>query len=289
MGIFDWLIGDLLPKEFTKESAANLMASHLKSRAELGDPGAQSDFGIICISGDGVPKDESTGLYWLKKSANQNFLHAEVALGNLFLSGTPCCRKDYNQAMEWYFKAVSHRSGELDANDNRAIFQAIAGLGCIYSKGKGLPRRTDEVINLLSTHADGVPNAYYLGRIFATGCYGRGIDEGKSLAWFSVMMVNDLRNSEELSNASEEFGIARRVELEYADQEGKRLDLTEIVRTMIKASSSGIAEAQYAMGIAHWYGWRGLQQNKERAIRLLEYASAQGHVRAQRLLTQLND
>ncbi len=286
MAIFDWLTGGLKSesvypeRDFTKN-----LASCIKSRAELGDPKAQWNLGIMLTNGEGAPKDEAAGLKWLKKSAEQKFLDAEVTLGNLFLAGSSCCQQDYNEAMQWYFKAAGHASVELEeSRKNRLlILHAISGLGYIYAKGKGLPSRMEEVIDLLSSNTKGVPIPYYLGYIFATGCDGQLVDEGKAVDWFLVMMVNDLGNSEDVGSPS-----GQRLLLQYSDQEGKRLDFNDIIKFIAKASSKGVAEAQYALGIAHWYGWRGLQQNKELAIQLFEYASAQGDCRAKKLLLQLS-
>jgi TPR repeat protein len=220
----------------------------------------------------------------LKKSAEQQLLDAEVALGNLFLTGTSCCPQDINEAMEWYFRAASHAASDLeeDRRNRSLLLHAISGLGHIYAKGKGLPSRTAEAITLLSANTQGVPIPYYLGYISLLGGPWLVRDEGKAINWFLVMMGNDLRNSQELGSPS-----GQRLLLEYSDQEGKRLNFNNIIEFLAKASCDGVAEAQYALGLAHWCGWRELEQEKERAIHLFECASAQGEPRAQKLLLKL--
>lgn len=284
MGIFSWLFGDSKYEPISLETGMNKsMVSAINAVAELGSPRDQYNYGIRCMNGEEVLNDEAAGFEWLKKSAHQHFLSAEVALGRCFSTGTSYCNQDYSEAIEWYFKAASHPASELDAHGRCEIIEAICGLGFIYAKGKGLPKRTGEVIELLSANTEGVSQPYCLGYIFASGCYGQSANVEKAVAWFGLMIANDLRNSEELSAGF----IDGRFECGYVDNERNPLDFKKVIEFIIEVSNMGIAEAHYVMAVVYWHGWRGVQQDKRRAVQLLEYAAAQGHVAAQDRLAQI--
>ena len=58
-----------------------------KESAEMGDPGAQYEFGLFVLEGKEVPKNETKAADWLRRSADQNYAMAQYALGSLYVQG----------------------------------------------------------------------------------------------------------------------------------------------------------------------------------------------------------
>ena len=134
--------------------------------ARKGDKTAQYDLGIKYLNGDGVPKDYSQSLLWLKKSAGQGFPEADYNLGLIYFNGWGV-PKDPKEAAQWFRK--SSRSGvsqaqsflrgllesgsvppdESDLKDlkdlaNRGDAQAQYIIGSFYYKGNGVQKDLEE-------------------------------------------------------------------------------------------------------------------------------------------------
>ena len=71
---------------------------------------AQYAIGICHLSGDGVPRDASEGLYWLQRAADQHFAHAQDALGKYhYRNGNE------QEGKRWWRRAAmrGHETAEL--------------------------------------------------------------------------------------------------------------------------------------------------------------------------------
>jgi len=89
--------------------------------ANLGNPKAQNNIGIMYKCGEGVEKDEHQGCEWLLKAANQGNPIAQYNIG--YGEGV---EKENHQAFEWYLKAA-----------NQGIPRAQNNIGMMYKHGKG--------------------------------------------------------------------------------------------------------------------------------------------------------
>lgn len=283
MGIFDWLLGNSdspLPQDIGKK-----LAMMKKEGAESGNPLQQYNYGIECLNGENVPKDVNAGLAWLRKSADQNFLMAQSTLGNIYAKGAYDCSPDYRHALGWLYNAATqHRLEDLDEFDKRHRVSAICSLGLLCARGEGDPIIIDDVIDLLEEHLDNVPCPYSLGCIFATGTAGKDIDEDRSSVFFLQTIVNDIRNSDELSKLDPD---GRRIVCGYADFDGSPLDFGKAIKYLNDFASKGISPALCAKGIIHWYGWWGAKLDQKLAIELIKRASNQGDDRASAILAML--
>lgn len=80
------------------------------------------------INGYGVKKDEDKGIEWLKKSAAQGNIDAELSLGTEYQNGQMMIRNT-QEAAKWYLLAAQH-GNSLAQRD----------IGMLYAKGIGVPR-----------------------------------------------------------------------------------------------------------------------------------------------------
>jgi len=290
MGIFDWLLGNsdpLLSKDPNYKFSMMLKqyAVTMKKEAESGDHRQQCNYGIQCLNGENVPKDINAGLAWLRKSADQNFFTAQFTLGDIYAKGTYGCSPNYRHALGWLYNAATqHRLEDLDEVEKRFRVSAICTLGSLCANGEGDPIIIDNVINLLEEYLDNVPCPYILGCIFATGTTGRDIDEDRSSVFFFQMIVNDIRNSDELGKLDPD---GRRIVCGYANFDGSPLDFGEAIKYLDDFASKGISPALCAKGIIHWYGWRGAKLDQKLAIELIRRASNQGYDQASVFLANI--
>jgi TPR repeat protein len=98
----------------------------LKAKAEAGDADSEYQLGFRYSNGDGVPKDFSKAVKWLRKAADQSNVQAETALGYCYATGQGVA-KEQTEAAKWYRKA---------AEQNFA--QAQISLALSYALGQGV-------------------------------------------------------------------------------------------------------------------------------------------------------
>jgi len=74
--------------------------------AERGDADAQFELGLRYLTGEGVEKDLTKGVDWLRKAAEEGHLRAQHIFGSIYEEGTGV-EKDPVKAAEWFEKAAS--------------------------------------------------------------------------------------------------------------------------------------------------------------------------------------
>lgn len=82
-------------------------------QAALGNAKAQYELGMIYNLGEAVAKDKIQAVYWIRRSAEQGYSEAEVALGTMYINGhyqKEGVPKDYRQGKEWIGKAARQGS-----------------------------------------------------------------------------------------------------------------------------------------------------------------------------------
>jgi len=76
-----------------------------RKAADLGDPIAQYNLGVMCRSGQGVPQNNSEAARWYQKAAEQGDPDAQKNLGDLYRRGEGV-REDARTAVSSYQKAA---------------------------------------------------------------------------------------------------------------------------------------------------------------------------------------
>lgn len=99
-----------------------------RTKAEAGDPEAQSSLGWAYYNGDGVAEDAVEAVKWFRRSAEQGNPSGQNRLGVAYQygKGVP---KDVAQALTWYRKAA-----------DQGLVQAQLNLAWTYNGALGVPR-----------------------------------------------------------------------------------------------------------------------------------------------------
>ena len=84
----------------------------IRRKAEAGDAKAQFDLAEAYSEGNGVAKNSTQGMEWLKRSALQGFAGAQVVLGYMYQKGINT-EKDPSEAAKWYRKAAKQGDKDL--------------------------------------------------------------------------------------------------------------------------------------------------------------------------------
>jgi TPR repeat protein len=97
-----------------------------RKAAEVGDPQAQLNLGIVYMNGHGVARNDEEAARWWILSAEQGNVKAQNNLGYLYWSGRGV-PQSFSEALSWYRKAANQ--GNADAQSN---------LGLAYENGQGV-------------------------------------------------------------------------------------------------------------------------------------------------------
>ena len=166
----------------------------LRPLAEKGDPGAQFQLGTKYLTGRWpVKKDISEGLHWLRASAEQGFIRAQLHLGTYYAN----TGGNDPAALAWLRRAaenIAERDGVIAARGagvilsrdpgtsaeaagyfrraaERGDLQAQVLLGALYLDGRGVERSFDEGLRWIerAATANYVLPKYVLTFIYAEG------------------------------------------------------------------------------------------------------------------------
>ena len=91
--------------QYYQNNRFDLALERFIKAAELGDARAQYQTGYMYLNGKGTAKDYSKTIYWLEKSAAQNFVSAFNTLGICYYNGYGVAKDPY-KALEYYQKAA---------------------------------------------------------------------------------------------------------------------------------------------------------------------------------------
>ena len=94
------------------EAGRRLLRESLEKRAEMGDPKAQHDLGMMYHSGEGVPRDIDEALRWFLLAAERGNADAQFRIGVMCCEGIGV-KKNIETAMSWLFKSANQ--GNADA------------------------------------------------------------------------------------------------------------------------------------------------------------------------------
>src|ERR1700690_408289 len=92
--------GLALAQSSGQASARQRAIADLKQIAYAGDINAQVQLGVIYLTGDGVPKDDTEAMKWLRKAADQDSSLAERYLAELYFKGRGV-PADVMEAAKW--------------------------------------------------------------------------------------------------------------------------------------------------------------------------------------------
>ncbi len=99
-----------------------------KEKALKGDAEAQFNLGVMYAGGEGVTKNETEAVAWIRKAADQGLPSAQKGIGDLCYFGLGV-NKDQAQAAAWYRKASEQGDAEAQYK-----------LGLLYASGEGVEK-----------------------------------------------------------------------------------------------------------------------------------------------------
>ncbi len=102
--------------------------ANIKTKAEDGDPNAESSLGMAYSLGHGIPKDDAEAVKWYRKAADQGNARGQLFLGSAYSFGRGV-QADKAEGAKWWRKAAEQ--GEPNAE---------TFLGIAYYGGNGVPK-----------------------------------------------------------------------------------------------------------------------------------------------------
>lgn len=198
--------------------------------ADEGDFRSQYYVGYLYLFGYGIPQDSEKALYYLNKSADQDYDVAEAQLAYLYANGT-FVKKDKKHAMELYEKAAA--SGNASA---------LLNLGVIYYIGDGVSKDINKAVEYFSkvSTTEKPIVAKYLGDIYLNES---SISDPKKA--YNYYMI-----------AANAGNIGAYHVLGYMYQNGLYVNknINDAIKFYTYAASKNYAPSQYALGVIYANG-----------------------------------
>lgn len=112
-------------------------AADFLEKANQGDKVAQCNLGLCYQQGVGTAKDMQQAIFWMEKSANQDYALAQFSLGTFYIE-----LQNYEQALFWLTKASNQYYGPADYQ-----------IGVMYANGWGVEKDNNKVYYWLTKAA----------------------------------------------------------------------------------------------------------------------------------------
>jgi len=251
---------------YTKEDAIksnNWYAEALatfKENSELRSGLEQCILGEMYMKGKGCTRDESLGLYWWRKAAEQGCFFpglAEFSLGDYYFK-----TGNKDEAVKWYTKSAE--LGDLEAQ--YALAEILA---------EGDKSQADKwykcALHGFMTKADS-GDAFYQYRVADIYLNGKGTgipkDEAEAVKWYTKAADQGLDLAQYILGNC------------YLKGKGVAKNEAEAVKWHTKAADQGLALAQDALGDRYFYG-EGIGKDEKEAFKWYTKAADQGLVSAQ--------
>ena len=145
----------------------------LRERAEQGDAAAENNYGVCCLTGEGVVQNKAEAIKWFKKAAEHGDATAQLNLGASYLTGDGVAQSKV-EAAKWFRKAAE-----------QGVAKAQFNLGVCYRKGEGVvTNETEAAIWFRKAAEQGlVPAQFDLGMCYLNGV-GVPEDLEEAYKWF---------------------------------------------------------------------------------------------------------
>lgn len=114
----------------------------LRAWADNGDAESQFELGLRLLTGEGLVKNETEGVAWVEKAANQKHLRAQFIMGSIYEDGMGV-KKNEATAFEWYRKSAE--------NGFAAAQHSVA---MAYDLGKGVKMNAEKATEWLEKAAE---------------------------------------------------------------------------------------------------------------------------------------
>jgi len=164
--------------ESTWDKSDNIITQRLNRLlrdSENGDAESQYDLASTYAHGWSVDEDGKKAIFWLKKSAEQDFIKAQTRLAMCYTDGD-YVKQNYTKALYWW-----NRAAEQDDIDAQKI------LAYIYRTGDGVKKNYVKALHWYKKAAEH-GDTYAMSSIGFFYWNGKGVKRDRQLAtkWYSV-------------------------------------------------------------------------------------------------------
>ena len=199
----------------------------LQERAASGDADAECGLGKQYEFALGVPQDNKQATLWLRKSADQGDIAAQVELGVVFDK-----MQDYAQALIWYRKAADQGNARAEYN-----------LALAYQNGEAVPKDMTQALAWYRKAAD-------QGDMIAQLNLGVMYEHGEGVPQDYLQAAELYRKSADQGLAEAQYGLG----FLYLHGKGVPKDAALASSWLLKAAEQGEIHAQYNLGACYATG-----------------------------------
>ena len=160
----------------------------------------QDTLSYFGLNGIGVEPDEAEAYKWISASADQNYVDAIVALGDMYCFGK-CVEKNKNEAFKWYMKAA------LQENTI-----ALQRLGLFFSDREGTGFKAIELLKRVYNLGDHY-SAFLLGEAYEQ-VHKQNPDYHEAFRWYKIS-AEQYNNYESQYKLGEYYREGKVVEVDY--------------------------------------------------------------------------
>jgi TPR repeat protein len=262
-------------------------------QAKKGNVDAQYSLGVRYLKGDGVEKNPSKAVEWIRKAAEQDHAGAQYQLGVVYRDGVGVSKSE-SEAIKWLRLAsswgISKAQRDLDAllrkqllasedaftaNPELSDAESQFALGLMYVDGQGVDKDPATAAQwfLKAAHQDHLEAQYRLGEMYQNGI-GVESNTREAKMWLSKAAGKGLQKA---SKALED--ILRAEEQSILAKELQSLKNSPIYPYLLSANK-GDTGAKYKVGVMYLEGANAPQDTQE-GIRWLQSAANSNHTLAQ--------
>jgi len=244
-----------------KETPKTIDLQALIQEAELGNREAQFKLGYLYNKGQGVTKNITKAVYWLRKAVEQNHAGSQCFLGLMYLKGLEEFPKDNKKAVYLLTKSAEQEvpfaqlwlgrvylNGEVVPQDYQRAFywlnkatrngdiEAPAILGSMYFHGEGVPKNTEKALFWMTTSAK---QGYSDAQIMVANLYAYLGNYKLAYVWFSIITIQG-----ELENQIKRDHVASKLS---AKQLTEAQQLARSIHQQIEKNTSKVIEDDYTL------------------------------------------
>ncbi|MEN3943555.1 tetratricopeptide repeat protein [Prosthecobacter sp. SYSU 5D2] len=139
----------------------------LRAWADNGDADSQFELGLRLLTGEGLVKNETEGVAWVEKAANQKHLRAQFIMGSIYEDGMGVKQNDAT-AFDWYRKSAEN-----------GFAPAQHAVAMAYDLGKGVKLNAEKATEWLEKSAE---QNHAPAQTALAAKYERGVGTDKSPA-----------------------------------------------------------------------------------------------------------
>lgn len=171
--------GTILFNGCSQSTPAQKKFKEVFARAGLGDAAAQTQLGLLYVSGDGVERSDTEAFKWFRKAADQNNPVAQFNLAVSYTTGEGVAR-DAAEAIKWFRKAAEQNHADAQFN-----------LGVAYAQGELVPKNLSESVRWFlgaakQNHSEAQSKLAFM---YASGS-GTSRDVVRAHAWWNVAIAS---------------------------------------------------------------------------------------------------